>query len=64
VIHSTLHRGVLTLASTLGRSAEGGFDRRLVKLRKLGLIDRGKARVRATEAGRERWLFDARAVMR
>jgi hypothetical protein len=40
------------LTSTLGCSPEGSFDRRFARLRKLGLIDRRKGRVWATEAGR------------
>jgi hypothetical protein len=40
-----------TLAAT-GRSPEGLFDRRLARLRKLGLIDRHTGRVWATDAGR------------
>jgi hypothetical protein len=51
-VDGTPEAAIDLLTSTLGCSPEGSFDRRLARLRKLGLIDRRSGRVWATEAGR------------
>ena len=51
LIASTPEAVIATLASTLGCSADV-FQRRMARLRRIGLIDRHAGRVWATDAGR------------